>query len=83
MYINVVLIYILASEASLILGCSIKISHDIYIFITPLTLHFPSTRSLRYQPILHTLYYMLHCARILNTVKAFILAGLKFGGFEI
>ena len=35
----------------------------IYIFITyppPLTVHFSMTRSVRYQPILHTLYYMLH-----------------------
>ena len=26
----------------------------------PLTVHFPMTRSVRYQPILHTLYYTLH-----------------------
>ena len=26
----------------------------------PLTVHFPMTRSMRYQPILHTLYYTLH-----------------------
>ena len=26
----------------------------------PLTLHFPMKRSVRYQPILHTLYYTLH-----------------------
>ena len=35
----------------------------IYIFITylpPLTVHFSMTRSVRYQPILHTLYYTLH-----------------------
>ena len=35
----------------------------IYIFITylpPLTVHFSMTRSMRYQPILHTLYYTLH-----------------------
>ena len=37
----------------------------IYIFIIyyippPLTVHFPMTRSARYQPILHTLYYTLH-----------------------
>ena len=33
------------------------------MFITyppPLTVHFPMTRSVRYQPILHTLYYTLH-----------------------
>ena len=26
----------------------------------PLTVHFPMIRSVRYQPILHTLYYTLH-----------------------
>ena len=26
----------------------------------PLTVYFPMTRSVRYQPILHTLYYTLH-----------------------
>ena len=36
----------------------------IYIYIyyipPPLTVHFSMTRSMRYQPILHTLYYTLH-----------------------
>ena len=36
----------------------------IYIYIyyipPPLTVHFPMTRSVRCQPILHTLYYTLH-----------------------
>ena len=36
----------------------------IYIYIyyipPPFTVHFPMTRSVRYQPILHTLYYTLH-----------------------
>ena len=32
----------------------------IYYIPPPLTVHFPMTRSVRYQPILHTLYYMLH-----------------------
>ena len=27
---------------------------------SPLTVHFSMTRSVRYQPILHTLYYTLH-----------------------
>ena len=50
-----------ASEASPTLGCSIEISRDIYIYYIPppLTVHF-SMRSVRYQPILHTLYYTLH-----------------------
>ena len=41
--------------------CSIEI-HDIYIYYIPppLTVHFPMTRSVRYQPTLHTLYYTLH-----------------------
>ena len=35
----------------------------IYIYLlhtSPLTVHFSRTRSVRYQPILHTLYYTLH-----------------------
>ena len=43
----------------------------IYIYYTPslLTEHFPITRSVRYQPIFHTLYFTLqHCAHVLNTV---------------
>ena len=31
-----------------------------YYIPPPLTVHFPMTRSVRYQPILHTLYYTLH-----------------------
>ena len=33
--------------------------YTVYIF-PPLTVHFSRTRSVRYQPILHTLYYTLH-----------------------
>ena len=33
---------------------------SIYYIPPPLTVHFPMKRSLRYQPILHTLYYTLH-----------------------
>ena len=32
----------------------------IYYIPPPLTVHFTMTRSVRYQPILHTLYYTLH-----------------------
>ena len=32
----------------------------IYYILPPLTVHFSMTRSVRYQPILHTLYYTLH-----------------------
>ena len=32
----------------------------IYYIPPPLTVQFPMTRSVRYQPILHTLYYTLH-----------------------
>ena len=42
-----------------------------YIFIKCLPrslLHFPMTCSVRYQPISHTLYFMLHCACVLNNV---------------
>ena len=53
-----------ASEASPTLWCSIEISPDIYVYIyyipPPLTVHFPMTCSVRYQPLLHTLYYTLH-----------------------
>ena len=40
------------------------IAVGVYIYIyyipPPLTVHFSMTRSVRYQPILHTLYYTLH-----------------------
>ena len=51
-----------ASEASPTLWCSIEISRDICIYYIPppLTVHFSMTHSVKYQPILHTLYYMLH-----------------------
>ena len=32
----------------------------IYYIPPPLTVHFPMTRNVRYQHILHTLYYTLH-----------------------
>ena len=32
----------------------------VYYIPPPLTVHFPMMRSVRYQPILHTLYYTLH-----------------------
>ena len=35
-------------------------TRDIYYIPPPLTVHFSMTRSVRYQPILHTLYYTLH-----------------------
>ena len=41
------------------------ISNTSYI-PSPLTVHFPITRSVRYQPISHTFYFTLHCARELN-----------------
>ena len=43
-------------------ACFIRPIIYIYIYYIPppLTVHFPMTRSMRYQPILHTLYYMLH-----------------------
>ena len=34
-----------------------------YYIPPPLTVHFPMTRSVRYQPIIHTLYYTLHTER--------------------
>ena len=38
----------------------IQYIYNIYYIPPPLTVHFPMTRSVRYQPILHTLYYTLH-----------------------
>ena len=43
--------------------CSIKISRD-----PPLTVHFPMTRSVKYQPIFNEFKFTLHRARILNNV---------------
>ena len=37
-----------------------KFYTQIYYIPPPLTVHFSMTRSVRYQPILHTLYYTLH-----------------------
>ena len=45
-------------ERGKVIGCGVHI----YIYYIPplLTVHFPMMRSVRYQPILHTLYYTLH-----------------------
>ena len=40
----------------------------IYYIPYALTVHFPITSSMRYQPIFHTLYFTLHCTRLLNNV---------------
>ena len=59
--------------------------HNIYIYYIPppLTVHFSMTRSVRYQPILHTLYYTLHtehaCClsyRFLNNVVIITVIGM-------
>ena len=44
--------------------------YTIYFHYIPyaLTVHFPITRSERYQPIFYTLYFTLHCEHILNNV---------------
>ena len=39
-------------------------SYIIYYIPPPLTVHFSMTRSVRYQPILHTLYYTLHTEHV-------------------
>ena len=48
-----------ASEQDKVIGL-VSIYIYIYYIPPPLTVHFPMTRSVRYQPILHTLYYTLH-----------------------
>ena len=40
----------------------------IYYIPPPLTVHFPMTRSVRYQPIFNGLKFMLHRACVLNNV---------------
>ena len=59
----------LLSQAPLVHG-SRALPSVLYIYYipSPLTVLFPVTRSLRYQPIFHTLYFMLHCAHVLNDV---------------
>ena len=42
------------------IGRGVHIYIYIYYIPPPLTVHFSMTRSVRYQPILHTLYYTLH-----------------------
>ena len=52
--------------------CTIEKTIHTYIYTyyipSPLTVHFPITRSVRYQPIFNTLYFMLHRACVLNNV---------------
>ena len=43
----------------------------IYYIPPPLTVHFPMTRSVRYRPILHTLYYTLTLSMCIVLVTAF------------
>ena len=40
----------------------------IYYIPPPLTVHFSMMRSMKCQPIFHTLYFTLHCARVLNNL---------------
>ena len=40
--------------------CAERSTFLVYYIPPPLTVHFSMTRSVRYQPILHTLYYTLH-----------------------
>ena len=48
-----------ASEQGNVIGL-VSVYINIYYIPPPLTVHFSMTRSVRYQPILHTLYYTLH-----------------------
>ena len=40
----------------------------IYFIPPPLTVHFPMTRNMRYQPIFNGLKFMLHRSRVLNNI---------------
>ena len=51
-------------------------TYIIYIYLLHTTVHFPITRSVRYQTILNTLYFMLHRACVLNNIV--LTTALKF-----
>ena len=52
------------------LECHLNFFGVIYIYYIPppLTIHFPMTRSVRYQPIFNGLKFALHRARVLNSI---------------
>ena len=41
-----------------------RLDMNVYYIPPPLTVHFPMTHSVRYQPISHTLYYTLHTEHV-------------------
>ena len=71
-----------ASEQGNVIGL---VSMYIYIYYIPppLTVHFSMTRSVRYQHILHTLYYMLHTEHAYCLSYRFLPARASEQGNEI
>ena len=61
---------LLKIKKNYILSPSGLVSIYIYIYYIPppLAVHFPMTRSVRYQPIFNGLKFTLHCTRVLNNV---------------
>ena len=53
-------------EQGKVISASVRVSVYMYIYYIPppLTVHFRMTRSVGYQPILHTLYYTLHTEHV-------------------
>ena len=66
------LYYFITPHAQREQGKVIRAGVLMYIYIynipSPLTVHFPITHSVRYQPIFHNLYFMLHCAHVSNNI---------------
>ena len=57
-----------AREQGKVIDVGVHIYICIYYIPPPLTVHFPMTRSVRYQPIFNGLKFMLHRACVLNNV---------------
>ena len=55
------------SERGYMIGAGVHL-YIIYYIPYVLTVHFPIMRSVRYQPIFHTLYFILHCTCVSNNV---------------
>ena len=51
-------------------GCPRQMIYYTQFYYIPyvLTVYFPITRSVRYQPVFHTLYFMLHRTHVLHNI---------------